>query len=106
MTTYPRITLACDEPMCFERFEGSPNADERAVRNLAFDGSGWSVIDGKDYCPQHGRQREYNPDSLEQQPADDHEAVPCDHAAPCNCCKICGREVSWMGGRPEWEHNE
>lgn len=36
----------------------------------------------------------------------DHEAKPCDHAAPCNCCKVCGVEVSWLGGSigNEWEH--
>jgi len=39
---------------------------------------------------------------------DEHEAKPCDHASPCNCCKICGRDISWLGGYSgnEWEHEE
>jgi hypothetical protein len=38
----------------------------------------------------------------------DHTARPCDDPSPCNCCKDCGEDVTWMGGPGgnEWAHSE
>jgi hypothetical protein len=40
----------------------------------------------------------------------DHPVRVCDDPQPCNCCKDCGRPVTWMGSSgawgSDWAHEE
>jgi len=46
-------TLVCDAENCDD--EITPNPRYKDVRLAAARDHGWSIVDGKDYCPRHRR---------------------------------------------------